>query len=99
MKHNIYSIFDTASGIYQRPIFSRADGEIMREFQNICVDREHPCGMHPEDYSLIRVGTFDDQNGFLTDDSNETLATGLEMVALVRNNAKVAQIEARGEAD
>jgi len=85
MKLNMYSIFDTASGTYQKPIFSRADGEIMREFQNICVDEKHPCGMHPEDYSLIRVGTFEDQNGLLNDEANQTLATGLEMVALSRS--------------
>jgi len=85
MKTNMYSIFDTASGTYQKPIFSRADGEIMREFQNICVDEKHPCGQHPEDYALIRVGTFDDLDGKLNNEENSTLATGLEMVALSRS--------------
>jgi len=82
MKTQIYAIYDVASGCYQRPMFARADGEIMREFQNICVDAEHPCGEHPEDYSLIRLGTFNDQNGKVENEENECLATGLEMVAL-----------------
>ncbi len=85
MKTNIYSIYDTASATYQKPIFSRADGEIMREFQNICVDKEHPCGQHPEDYSLIRIGNFNDQTGLVINEDNECLATGLEMVALSRS--------------
>jgi len=92
MKLNMYSIFDTASGSYQRPIFARADGEIMREFQNICVDEKHPCGEHPEDYSLIRVGTFDDQDGKINNEENSTLATGLEMVALSRSNSHIPKI-------
>jgi len=85
MKTNIYAIFDTASGTYQKPIFSRADGEIMREFQNICTDKEHPCGQHPEDYSLIRLGNFNDKSGLVMNEENECLATGLEMVALSRS--------------
>ncbi len=88
MKTMIYSIYDTASASYDKPIFSRADGEIMREFQNICTDKDHPCGQHPEDYSLIRLGNFNDQTGIVVNEDNECLATGLEMVALQRNKEK-----------
>ncbi len=90
MKTQIYAIFDTASATYQRPMFSRADGEIMREFQNICTDKEHPCGQHPEDYSLFRLGNFNDQTGKVTNENNECLSTGLEMLALSRN--KMAEV-------
>ncbi len=87
MKTQIYSIFDTASGTYQKPTFARADGEIMREFQNITTDKKHPCGEHPEDYSLVRLGNFDDQTGKVVNEENECLATGLEMVALARSKS------------
>ncbi len=85
MKTNIYSIYDTASGIYQKIIQARADGEVMREFQNMCDDESHPVGQHPEDYSIFRLGQFNDQDGFITNDDNECLSTGLEMVALSRS--------------
>ncbi len=88
MKTQIYSIYDTASATYQRPMFARTDGEIMREFQNICMDKEHPCGQHPEDYNLMRLGNFNDQTGLVINEENECLATGLEMVALQRNKEK-----------
>ncbi len=84
MKTQIYSIFDVASGVYQRPTFARADGEIMREFKNLVVAKDHPCGQHPEDYSLFRLGIFDDATGKITNEENECLATGLEAVALNR---------------
>ncbi len=88
MKLNMYSIFDTASGTYNRPLFARADGEIMREFQNLCTDKEHPCGQHPEDYSLFRLAIFNDLTGMVTNEDNECLSTGLEMLALNKGNSK-----------
>ncbi len=93
MKTQIYSIFDTASATYQKPTFARTDGEIMREFQNISIDKKHPCGEHPEDYSLFRLGTFDDLTGLITNETNECLATGLEMVAAVRNKISKIPLE------
>ncbi len=92
MKMQIYSIFDTASGTYQRPMFARTDGEIMREFQNITTDKEHPCGQHPEDYSLVRLANFDDLTGLINNEENETLCTGLEMVALQRSKKQTGTL-------
>ncbi len=85
MKTQLYSVFDTASGVYSKPIFARADGEVSREFQTLCTKADHPYADHPEDYSLIRCGIFDDSTGMLTNEANETLCTGLEVVALSRN--------------
>ncbi len=85
MKLVIYSIFDTATGLYSRPYFSQADAEAMRAFADIIQDAEHPCGKHPEDYSLVRIGMFDDTRGDIHNEENETLVTGLEAVAKSRN--------------
>lgn len=85
MKMNIYSVFDTACGAYQKPFFGNADGEVMRSFIDIATDAEHAIGQHPEDYSLMRLGTFDDQNGLIQNEENSCLSTGLEAVAHSRN--------------
>jgi len=95
MKTQIYAIFDTASGVYQRPMFARTDGEIMREFQNICMDRKHPCGQHPEDYSLFRLANFDDINGEVNNEANECLATGIETISLANGNRSPELAEER----
>ncbi len=81
MKLNIYSIFDTASGLYSRPFFDGADASATRAFQDLVSDPEHPVGKHPEDYSIFRVGLWDDNNGLLTNEANECLATALEIKA------------------
>ncbi len=85
MKLNIYSIYDVASGLYSRPFFTQSDGEATRSFNDIACDTDHPIGKHPEDYTLFRLGVFDDTNGSFHDESNQALMTGLETVSITRN--------------
>ncbi len=84
MKLNAYTIFDSASGLYNRPIFTNSDGEAKRTFVDIATDADHPIGKHPEDYSLHRIGIFDDNNAELIPEKNECLITALEAVSLAR---------------
>jgi len=93
MKLNIYSIFDSASGLYSRPFFTQSDAEAMRSFEDIATDAEHPIGKHPEDYSLHRIGIFDDNNGKLQNEENECLETALETISKTRKINKPAQLD------
>lgn len=81
MKLNIYSIFDSASGLYCRPFFTQSDAEAIRSFSDIATDSEHPIGKHPADYTLFRVGIFDDTTAKFTDEDNSTLGNALERIA------------------
>lgn len=92
MIKNLYSIYDTASGIYSSPIFAEADGQVTREFQDLALNKEHPFGQHPEDYALYRLGRYNDQTGKLDNEENICLATALELVALSRNKNKETQL-------
>jgi len=93
MKLNIYSIFDSASGLYSRPFFTQSDAEAMRSFTDIATDADHPIGKHPEDYSLHRLGTFDDTKAKLTDEDNECLVTALETISSTRKVHQPAQLD------
>ncbi len=84
MKVQLYGIFDTAAGIYQKPFFGQSDGEVKRSFMDVAVDKECPIGKHPEDYSLYRLGTFDDNSGTLLNEDNECLMTAHEAIAASR---------------
>lgn len=81
MRLNVYTIFDTASGAYMRPFFMQSDGQAIRSFKDISLDADHAVGQHPEDYSLWRIGTFNDNNAKLEAEDRECLATALELVA------------------
>lgn len=84
---NMYSIFDVASGAYMRPFFLLADAQAVRSFSEIVGDPEHEVGKHPEDYSLVRIGTFDDQQARIHPEDVQVLVTGLEVVSASRNAA------------
>lgn len=80
----MYSIFDSAAAAYLRPFYCQTDGEALRAFTDIATDADHNIGKHPEDYSLYRVGQFDDNKGKLVPLDKECLATAQEVVASSR---------------
>lgn len=85
MKLNLYAVFDRASGVYDGPIPGQADGTMIRQFTDMCCNPEHQIGKHPDDYTLFKVGVWNDGTGELEDVVNEKLINGLEAVAS-RNN-------------
>jgi len=89
MKSQCYAIFDTCSGIYEKPFFSTADDLVKREFQDIAVSADHPISKHPEHYSLWRLGSFDNLTGQLTEEKNECLWQAVEAISQSQNLAKL----------
>ena len=93
MRLNVYTIFDSAAGAYMRPFFAQSDGQALRGFTDISCDAEHDIGKHPEDYSLYRIGTFDDQKAKLDPEDRQCLATAQEVVASSRKVDNQAQLD------
>ena len=91
MRLNIYTIFDTAAAVYKRPFVAQADGEVLRVFKDMALNKDHEIGAHPEDYSLWRIGTFDDNTALVVAETKECLATGTELVAQARSVDVVRQ--------
>ncbi len=90
MKLNIYTIYDTASGLYSRPYFDNADASAIRAFAKIATGTEHPISDSPKDYSLHRIGIFDDVTAKITREDNDCLTTALQEVSNSRNVNKDA---------
>lgn len=87
MKTPMYSIYDTASGVYTKPWQALTDAQAMREFSDIVAMPDSAIGKHPEHYYLCRIGDFNDATAELTQQENETLLTGLETLALITQQA------------
>ena len=85
MKLNVYSIYDNASSLFSRPFFTQSDGEAIRSFSDIATDAEHPIGKHPADYTLFRLGIFDDNTGKLIDENNGALENALQSISRTKN--------------
>ncbi len=81
MKVQLYAIFDTCSGIYEKPFFHTADDAVKREFQDVVNTPDHPINKHPEHYSIWRLGNFDNTTGKVIDERNECLWQGVEALS------------------
>lgn len=84
MKLTIYSIYDTATAAYVKPIFLQSDGQAIRLFTDATVAADSEIAKHPEDYSLVRLGIWDDQTAKFSLEDKETLITGNEALAQAR---------------
>ncbi len=81
MKVQCYAIFDSCSGMYEKPFFSTADDLVRREFQDVATSADHLISKHPEHFSLWRLGVFNNENGDIQNEANECLWTAIEAVS------------------
>lgn len=70
-----FSVLDAKVGLFGRPFFARSQGEAMRSFRDVACDGTHEVGMHPEDYTLYRLGVFDEGTGNLESEVREAVVT------------------------
>ena len=84
MRLVLFSIYDSAAGSFMRPFPVASDQQAHRAFKDLVTDADHPIGKHPEDYTLHRLGVFDDQTGEFHNEINEQQQTGLAVLAASR---------------
>lgn len=73
----IYSVRDKAVEAFLQPFFSPTLASAMRSLGVVVNDPNHEFAKHVKDYSLYRLGTFDDSNGVLTHDPEPVHITPL----------------------
>ena len=92
MKMNLYSVFDTKSGVFDRPWCSVSDGAAIRVFGDMCEDeRSGVVAKHPDDFALYRVGSWNDGTAEISPEGKECMITGLEVLSQRSN--KVTSLE------
>ena len=78
---NLYAVYDVCSGIYDGPFPGKTDGVMVRQFSDTVLKPDSPMNAHPGDYTLFKVGTWNDGTGEVVDIVTEKLINGLEAVA------------------
>lgn len=63
MKLLCFAVRDNKAEHFNRPIFSLAAGEALRSFQMECESAESMLHRFPDDFSLFRIGEFDQVTG------------------------------------
>lgn len=77
---NAYSIYDAAAGAFTRPFFMQTDQQAQRAFLDLVNTEGEMVNKHPEDYTLFKIGNFNELSGEFGDVHNLKLLTGLEAV-------------------
>lgn len=63
MNYSIYSVFDRKANVFARPFVSPNDAMAARSFLAARQDSTTEIHKFPEDFTLYRLGTFDDDAG------------------------------------
>lgn len=79
MKCFVYSVFDRASKIYDRPWIARSELEAQRAFTDEANRDGTPLNNHPDDYTLFLVGYWDDNTGELVPQVPTKVCNGAEV--------------------
>jgi len=68
MKMFAYAVFDSAAGVHSTPWFAVNDRVAQRAFVGLVRDGKSDISLTPTDFSLVRVGVWDDAEGGLSSD-------------------------------
>ncbi len=61
MKQIIFTVFDHQAKAHIPPFFYPTEGLAVRQFTDYVNNPDHPWGAHPEDYTLIGLGEYDEE--------------------------------------
>jgi hypothetical protein len=80
MKLNVYTVYDQAANAYMNPFFMHNDGLAVRAFQdNVNSKEPNNVSLHPDQFTLFRIGEFDDQSAVITYQEPKSLGNGLHL--------------------
>jgi hypothetical protein len=69
MDKNLYSIYDKKSGTYMQPFVDLTDGTATRQCIDLLSNTNSPFSKFPEDFTLMRIGSWDEIGGIPTADN------------------------------
>lgn len=70
MTKKIYSLKDEKAEAFSQPFFMDTDGQALRALDGIVNNPETQVNRYPQDFTLYRLGTYDEKTGRL--ESRET---------------------------
>ena len=90
---NLYNIYDAAAGKYFGRFYHlQNDSHAIRAFQQALTE-DKQMNQAPDDFTLFRVGTYDDDKGFPEGHLPERVITGLDALkSLAKQQAKLASL-------
>jgi hypothetical protein len=78
MKKNLYSVYDKQIKAYLNPLVAVNDAEAIRLMQTWVNsdDKSQNICLYPEQFTMVRLGSYDSESGVLETDYKELIAGG-----------------------
>lgn len=76
----LYAVRDDKAGVYNPPVIMVNDAVAVRQFGDLVMRDDNVIHAHAADFTLRRVGSFDDETGQIRNQEPEILATGSDFV-------------------
>ena len=77
----IYSVHDSAAKAYLPPFFMRTNTEAERAFETTVKDENSQFNKYPGDYTLVSMGTFDEDTGLITATEPQIIANATKFLS------------------
>lgn len=78
MKLHAYCIYDSAAQAFNTPFFQQNDGLAIRAFQGLVnADDKNNVSEYPEQFTLFKIGEYDDQDGKIKGTDPVSLGVGI----------------------
>lgn len=84
MIYNVFSVYDEKAQAFLPPFILPKVAQAKRIFSDCINSDDHQFGNHPDDYTLFRLGTFNDEDGqFLLERAKQSLGNGVEFIEIM----------------
>lgn len=74
-----YSVYDSKVGSYMQPFAMRSRGEAVRGWIDAVNDEKTQFNKHPEDFTLMELGEWDDQTGMFQNCASGPVSVGVAL--------------------
>lgn len=75
----LYSVFDSAAQAYNTPLTFQSEGLAIRSFSDAVNKEDSNFRRHAKDYTLFRIGEFDDATGEIKPLSPQAVVNALQV--------------------
>ena len=86
MKVKLYCVLDSCSGVYDGPVPAHNDQVALRNFISFANNPEHPIGRNPSDFSIWRVGEWNDGIGEVTAETKVCIGHAVDFLTPSEEN-------------
>lgn len=88
-----YAVYDSKVGAYEQPFPMRTKGEALRSWVDVVNDEKTKFNKHPEDFTLMELGEYDDEKGHFINSPTGPVSIGVALEFLKKEIKKIHPIQ------